>query len=40
MSTSDFIALTDIAFENVPKDAGAAPTVRDATQADIDMLLG
>lgn len=38
MSTADFIALTDVAAEGHEGDG--KPTARDATQADIDMLLG
>lgn len=39
MTTADFIAYTDLAFG---EDEGQQkkPTVREATQADIDMLLG
>lgn len=39
MTTAEFIAITDVAFENAPEQADA-PRIRDATQADIDMLLG
>ena len=39
MTTSDYIAITDVAFEDVP-EAEKAPRIREATQADIDMLLG
>ena len=38
MTTADFIALTDVASEGYENDG--KQTVRDATQADIDMLLG
>lgn len=40
MSTADFIALTDVATEDAPKGVENKPLIRDATQADIDMLLG
>lgn len=36
MTIADFIAYTDLAFGEKPKDEAE----RDATQKDIDMLLG
>lgn len=39
MSTADFIAITDVATEEAP-EGNSKPMIRDATQADIDMLLG
>ena len=38
MTTSDFIAITDVACESA--GSGGAPKAREATQADIDALLG
>ena len=41
MTTADFIAFTDILAETSPQTpAKSEPQIRDATQADIDMLLG
>jgi len=40
MTTADFIAITDIAVEDAPQTKESKPLIRDATQADIDMLLG
>lgn len=39
MTTADFIAITDVACER-PEEGAGGPSVRDATQADIDMFLG
>lgn len=39
MTTADFIAVTDVATEGAT-DERERPQVREATQADIDMLLG
>ena len=38
MTTADMIAFTDVACEGMGERGG--PQVREATQADIDMLLG
>ena len=38
MTTADMIAFTDAAVEDMPQSG--KPKVREATQADIDMLLG
>lgn len=38
MTTADMIAFTDAAVEDMPQRG--KPKVREATQADIDMLLG
>ena len=40
MTTADFIAITDVACERPDKAGADAPSIRDATQADIDLFLG